>query len=92
MKVDFFATLREVTGQKTVDIDLPENATAQQLIDVIISRFPLMRDKLLQKNGDLWGHVHIFINGRDAPFLDDQLDTVIKPSDTISIFPAVGGG
>lgn len=92
MKVDFFATLREVTGQKTVDIDLPENATAQQLIDVIVSRFPLMRDKLLQKNGDLWGHVHIFINGRDAPFLDDQLDTVIKPSDTISIFPAVGGG
>ena len=92
MKVDFYATLRDVTGQKTVDIDIPENATVLQLVDAIVTRYPLMRDKLLQKNGDLWGHVHIFINGRDAPFLDDQLDTVIKPADTISIFPAVGGG
>jgi molybdopterin synthase sulfur carrier subunit len=92
MKVNFYATLREVTGQKTVEIDIPENATVRQLVDVIVARFPLMRDKLLQKNGDLWGHVHVFINGRDAPFLDDQLETVINPSDTISIFPAVGGG
>ena len=92
MKVHFFATLRVVTGKKTIDIDIPEDATVRQLVDAIITRFPLMHDKLLQENGNLWGHVHVFINGRDAPFLEDQLETVIKPSDTISIFPAVGGG
>lgn len=92
MKVNFYATLRDVTGKKTVDIELPDNATVRQLIDAIIIRYPLMRDKLLQKNGDLWGHVHVFINGRDAPFLNDQLETVIKLSDTVSVFPAVGGG
>jgi len=92
MKVNFYATLRDVTGQKTVDIDIPENATVRQLVDAIVTRYPIMRDKLLQANGDLFGHVHVFVNGRDAPFLIDQMETVIKPVDTISIFPAVGGG
>ena len=92
MNVNFYATLRVVTGMKTVDINIPENATVRQLVDAIIIRYPLMRDKLLQENGNLWGHVHVFINGRDAPFLDDQLETVIKQTDTVSIFPAVGGG
>jgi len=92
MKVDFYATLRDVAGQKTVDIEVNQNATVRQLVDAIVTRYPLMRDKLLQPNGDLWGHVHVFVNGRDAPFLDDRMETVIKPSDTISVFPAVGGG
>jgi len=92
MKVNFYATLRDVTGQKTVDIDIPEYSTVRQLVDAVVDRYPLMRDTLLQQDGNLWGHVHVFINGRDAPFLVDQMETVIKPNDTINIFPAVGGG
>jgi len=92
MQIDFYATLRDVTGQKSVEIDLPENATARQLVDKIVSLYPMMRGKLLDENGNLWGHVHVFINGRDAPFLEDALQTVLHPADTISIFPAVGGG
>ena len=92
MEVNFYATLRDVVGQKTVDIDIPENATVRQLVDSIVELYPLLRDKLLNQDDDLWGHVHVFINGRDAPFLDDEMQTVIKPDDSISIFPAVGGG
>lgn len=92
MKVNFYATLRDVVGQKTVDIDLPENATVKQLLDAILEYYPLLRDKLLDEDGHLWGFIHVFINGRDTPFLKDELRTVIHPEDTISIFPAVGGG
>ena len=92
MKVNFYATLRDVVGQKTVDIDIPENATVRQLVDTVVERYPLLRDKLLNQEDNLWGHVHVFINGRDAPFLDDKMKTVIKSDDSISIFPAVGGG
>jgi molybdopterin synthase sulfur carrier subunit len=92
MKVNFYATLRDVVGQKTVDIDIPESATVRQLVDTIVELYPLLRDKLLNEEDNLWGHVHVFINGRDAPFLEDEMQTVIKPDDTISIFPAVGGG
>ena len=92
MNVNFYATLREVTGKKTVAFEVPENTTVRQLLAMVVERYPPLSKILLQENGDLWGHVHVFINGRDAPFLSEQMDTVIQPADTISIFPAVGGG
>ena len=92
MKINFYATLRDVVGQKTVEIDVPTNVTVRQLVDAIVERYPLLREKLLNDANNLWGHVHVFVNGRDAPFLEDEMQTIVKPDDTISIFPAVGGG
>ena len=36
MKVNFFATLRQVTGQKTVEFDLPDGVTAQGVLDAVL--------------------------------------------------------
>lgn len=92
MKVNFYATLREMAGGKTVEFPVPDNLTAQELLTEILTRFPAMRRELLDENGRLYGHVHFFINGRDVQFLDDQMQTLIKPEDEINVFPAVGGG
>ena len=51
-----------------------------------------MRSELLDEDGKLYGHVHVIINGRDAPFLENALETVLVGDDRVSIFPAVGGG
>ena len=64
----------------------------QELIDVIVTRFPKLRDELLDENGKLYRHVHVFINGRDAPYLADGVETRLKPEDTVNVFPAVAGG
>jgi molybdopterin synthase sulfur carrier subunit len=92
MEVHFFATLRQITGQKTVEFDLPEGATTRELVDAIVHRFPPIRRELLDEDGELWPYVHIFINGRDAPFLKEGLDTVLTTKDTVNIFPPVAGG
>lgn len=92
MQVNFYATLRDVTGRKTVDFDIPEGSTVRFLVDEIIRTYPEMSIKLLDKNGKLYGHVHVFINGRDYPYLENALDTELKAGDTINVFPAVGGG
>lgn len=92
MKVNFFATLREMAGGKTVEFAVPERLTAQELLTEILTRFPAMRRELLDENGRLYGHVHFFINGRDVQFLEDQMQTQIQPEDEINVFPAVGGG
>ena len=92
MQVSFYATLRQIVGKKTIDVDIPAEATVRVLIDKILEEYPLMRKDLLDDGGMLYGHVHVLINGRDAPFLDNALETVIHPEDTISVFPAVGGG
>jgi len=92
MEINFFATLRQVVGQKTVEISLPDDSTVSQLLELVVEKFPRLRPELLDESGQLWGHVHLFINGRDAHYLDDMLLTVIKKNDKVDIFPAVGGG
>ncbi len=92
MHINFYATLRQITGQKTVEFPLPDEVTVRQVVDAVVTRFPPMRDELLDEQGELFGHVHVFVNGRDAPYLDNFMETVIYPGDKVDIFPAVGGG
>ena len=92
MDVNFFATLREVAGARTVSFDVAAGATVQELLAVVIDRFPPMREELFDEDGELFGHVHVFINGQDAPHLDRALETPLKETDKVDLFPAVGGG
>jgi sulfur-carrier protein len=92
MKVNFFATLRPIVGAKTVEFDTDHDLTVQEALDLMIARFPKLRAELLDETGKLHGHVHFFVNGRDAQFLDNGIATSIMPDDVVNVFPAVGGG
>lgn len=92
MKVNFFATLRDIAGGKTVEFEVDEGVSAQALLDAIVTKFPLMKKELLNENGEMYGHVHFFINGRDVQFTDDKFQTKLTQEDTVNVFPAVGGG
>jgi len=92
MNVNFYATLRQVTGRKSVEFPLPAGATVQQMLDAVLERFPDMAGYLLDDRGRLYSHVHVFINGRDAPYLDRALETPLTNDDAVDLFPAVGGG
>lgn len=92
MKVNFYATLRPIVGQKTVELPINDGATMQDVLEIIVEHYPAMRRELMDEDGQLLGHVHLFLNGRDAPYLENMMDTKIKPTDKIDVFPAVGGG
>jgi molybdopterin synthase sulfur carrier subunit len=92
MIVNFYATLRDIAGGKIIEFDVDHGVTAQELLDAIIERFPLMKKEILNEEGRMYGHVHFFINGRDVQFTDDKFQTRITQEDTVNVFPAVGGG
>ena len=92
MRINFYATLRQITGQKSVDISLPQGTTVRELVEIVVTRYPRLRRELLDENNELYRHVHVFINGRDAPYLNNALDSELRPDDKVDIFPAVGGG
>ena len=92
MKVNFFATLRPIVGQKTVELPIEEGNTVQDVLETIVGTYPDLRPELMDEQGQLLGHVHLFINGRDSPYLVDMMATQIKATDKIDVFPAVGGG
>lgn len=92
MIVNFYATLRSIVGARQVEFPLPPGGTLHQLIAEIIRQYPALRAEMLDSQGNLHGHIHIFVNGRDSTLLADTLGTILGPSDTIAIFPPVGGG
>jgi len=75
-----------------VEFEIPEGANVGQLLDEIVRKFPELRSELLDDKGQLYRHVHVFVNGRDVPYTEDKLETVLKSDDVISVFPAVAGG
>ena len=92
MKVSFYATLRPIVGQKTVEVDVPDGATVGQLIEAIVSAYPALHPELLDEKGDLQGHIKFFVNGREVIYLERQIDTVLHLDDIVTVFPPVGGG
>lgn len=87
MKINFYASLRKISGQKTIDLPLPEDCTVYSLITAIIDRYPAMAEKLVDENGNLGLHAHVIVNGRDAPLLERGLNTALMADDIIDIFP-----
>jgi molybdopterin synthase sulfur carrier subunit len=92
VKVSFYATIRALVGEKTLEIELPEESSIQELLDRLIERCPPLGEKLLEPGGKLSRSVQVFVDGRSASYLPDGLETRLRSDQAIDIFPAVAGG
>ena len=92
MNVRFHATLRQAVGGRHVVVDWHEGLTVWGFVTQMIERYPPLGPQLLDADGKLARHVHVMVNGRDAPYLPDAMDTVLRETDAIDVFPPVGGG
>ena len=92
MRLQVHATLRQIAGGRHVELDLPHGGTIGALLDAVFGRFPAMRPELVDGDGVLHPHVHVFVNGRDVHYLEGGLDAVLPPDAKVDLFPAVGGG
>jgi sulfur-carrier protein len=90
MKVQYFATLRDVTGKKEEDWQEPE-ATVGDLMRALVARYGHAFERWVVKDGDLWDLVIVLVNGHDVRNLQ-RFGTKLTSSDTVVIFPPVGGG
>ena len=91
-RVNLYATLRDVIGGKTVEVDLPDGVTAQQLVERLVEMHPPLRDKLLDEEMHFQPHMKLFVNGREVVYLEQRFDTPLHPDDRVDIFPPVAGG
>lgn len=81
--------LRRVTdGQDKVSV---EGSSINEIIRDLDSKFPGIRERLCDEQGELRNFVNIYVNGEDVRFLDG-INSATKEGDEISIVPAVAGG
>jgi len=92
MRVNFYATLRDIVGVASVEVDLEPGSSAQQLIESVVAEHPGLETALLDESGHLHEYLKMFINGREVVYLEEQFQHVLQPPDTVDLFPPVGGG
>ena len=92
MQVRFYATFRPIVGAPSVELPLGPGATARDLLDEILGRWPALRPQLLDEAGEMGRRVLFLVDGRAVRYLERGLDTLIGPDTRVDVFPAVAGG
>jgi MoaD family protein len=87
-----YATIRAIAGAKTVEIELPEGSSIQQLLKGLIERCPPLGEKLFDPSGKLSRSVQVYVDGRSAAHLPEGLETKLRDDQSVDIFPAIAGG
>ena len=83
------APLRKLTGgESRVSA---EGDTIGALIDSLESRYPGIKERVCDSDGDLRRFVNVFVNGENARNLGGALASV-RDGDEVGIIPAMAGG
>jgi molybdopterin synthase sulfur carrier subunit len=88
-KVRIPTPLRKLTNdEEVVEVD---SATIGEAITELQSRYPGIKERLVDDNGEVRRFVNVYVNEEDIRFLQNQ-NTPLKEGDEISIIPAIAGG
>ena len=91
MHVRAYATLRDLLGKNPIELPTPEGTTVRDVLRHLVTVNPDFGERLWDSDQKLTGYVQVFVNGRAIQYLAG-LDTPAANSDTLSLFPPVGGG
>lgn len=81
--------LRKLTNnEELVEV---KASTIGEAINELQSRFPGIKERLIDEAGSVRKFVNVYVNEEDIRFLQNQ-QTAIKDGDEVSIIPAIAGG
>ena len=81
--------LRPLAGGQS---ELSEEGTSvKEILDNLITRFPAMRERMMDESGELRRFINIYVNEEDIRFREG-VATPISPGDEVSIIPAIAWG
>lgn len=88
-KVRIPTPLRKLTNnEEVIDVNA---ASVGQAITELQSRYPGIKERLVDETGAIRRFVNVYVNEEDIRFLQNQ-ETPLKSGDEISIIPAIAGG
>ena len=81
--------LRKLTNnEEVVEVS---SGTVGAAITELQTRYPGIKERLLDETGAVRRFVNVYVNEEDIRFLQDQ-QTPVKDGDEVSIIPAIAGG
>jgi sulfur-carrier protein len=90
MIIKVFANLRKICGGVSVEVQ-PNGCRIIDLLNKMIEEFPPLKEEIFTPEKNLKPFVHVYVNGRNIIHAEN-LETIIKETDQIALFPPVAGG
>src|SRR2546421_12937554 len=88
-KIRIPTPLRKLTDNaEVIEVSAP---TVGDAIAELQTRFPGIKERLLDESGAVRRFVNVYVNEEDIRFLQNQ-ETPLKNGDEVSIIPAIAGG
>jgi molybdopterin synthase sulfur carrier subunit len=81
--------LRKLTGE--LEVVEAGGSTIAEVFHSLEQAFPGLNERICDESGNVRRFVNVFVNDEDIRFLEDTA-TAVKPTDEISIVPAIAGG
>jgi len=88
-KVRIPTPLRKLTNNEEV-VEV-QAATIGAAITELQTRYPGIRERIVDEKGEVRRFVNVYVNEEDIRFLQNQ-QTPLKDGDEVSIIPAIAGG
>src|SRR5258705_13588077 len=81
--------LRKLTNNEEV-VEVKAGTIGEAIVE-LQSRYPGIKERLVDDKGEVRRFVNVYVNEEDIRFLQNQ-ETPLKDGDEISIIPAIAGG
>ena len=88
-KVRIPTPLRKLTNNEEV-VEVKATTIGDAIVE-LQSKYPGIKERLVDENGEVRRFVNVYVNEEDIRFLQNQ-QTPLKDGDEISIIPAIAGG
>jgi len=88
-KVRIPTPLRKLTNNEEV-VEVNSNTIGEAIAE-LQTRYPGIKERLLDEKGEVRRFVNVYVNEEDIRFLKNA-QTPVKSGDEISIIPAIAGG
>ena len=88
-KVRIPTPLRKLTNNEEI-VEIKAGTIGDAIVE-LQTRFPGIKERLVDDRGEVRRFVNVYVNEEDIRFLQNQ-QTPLKDGDEISIIPAIAGG
>lgn len=89
VKVRIPTPLQRLTNNQA-EIEV-EGKNIKEIIDGLEKKFPGIKGRICDEQGNVRKFINLFVNDEDARFLQNE-ETELKNGDLLSIIPAIAGG
>ncbi len=87
MQWKLFADLAEAAGDRTVAVDVDDDASVGDALEALLAAKPALRDRALDEDGELRSDVNLLKNGESV-----DAAARVEDGDELALFPPVSGG